>query len=246
MRAVILAGGRGTRLRPFTTSFPKPLMPVGDIPILEILLRQLKEHGVTEVTLLTGHLAYLLEGYFEDGRRLGLTIDYVREDRPLGTAGPLRQLAGSLVDDFFVMNGDLLTDMDFTALMARHRENGAPVTVSVHTRAEKIELGILNVDASGDVVGYDEKPTLKLDVSMGAYAMSPRALAEIPAGPYDMPQLILDLLAKGARVGSWRHEGFWLDIGRVDDYSRADRMFSENRAAFLPRQRSGHEARSAP
>ncbi|MCX4386387.1 nucleotidyltransferase family protein [Micromonospora peucetia] len=234
MRAVILAGGRGTRLRPFTTSFPKPLMPVGDMPILEILLRQLKSHGVTEVTLLTGHLAYLLEGYFEDGHRWGLKVDYLREERPLGTAGPLRQLAGSLVDDFFVMNGDLLTDLDFTSLMAQHRNAGAPVTVSVYSRPEKIDLGILQLDADGDVIGYDEKPTLKLDVSMGAYAMSPAALAEIPEGPYDMPQLILDLLGKGRRVTSRRHEGFWLDIGRVDDYSLANRMFTENPAGFLP------------
>ncbi|MFF5218995.1 NDP-sugar synthase [Micromonospora sp. NPDC000442] len=234
MRAVILAGGRGTRLRPFTTSFPKPLMPVGDLPILEILLRQLKAHGVDEVTLLTGHLAYLLEGYFEDGRRWGINIDYVREDQPLGTAGPLRQLADQLTDDFFVMNGDLLTDLDFTALMAQHRAGSATVTVSVHTRAEKIDLGVLKIDASGDLVGYEEKPTLKLDVSMGAYAMSPAALANIPAGPYDMPQLILDLLAKGQRIRSWRHQGFWLDIGRVDDYSLANKMFTENPSGFLP------------
>ncbi|MFG1775890.1 NDP-sugar synthase [Micromonospora sp. NPDC049048] len=234
MRAVVLAGGRGTRLRPFTTSFPKPLMPVGDMPILEILLRQLRSHGVTEVTLMTGHLAYLLEGYFEDGRRWGLSIDYIREERPLGTAGPLRRLAGNLVDDFFVMNGDLLTDLDFTSLMARHREAGAPVTVSVFSRPEKIELGILQLDDDGGVIGYDEKPTLKLDVSMGAYAMSPTALTEIPEGPYDMPQLILDLLRAGRPVSSWRHDGFWLDIGRVDDYSLANRMFAENPTGFLP------------
>jgi len=234
MRAVILAGGRGTRLRPFTTSFPKPLMPVGDMPILEILLRQLRAHGVTDVTLLTGHLAYLLEGYFEDGRRWGLNIDYIREESPLGTAGPLRQLAGTLVDDFFVMNGDLLTDLDFTSLMARHREAGAPVTVSVYSRPEKIDLGILQLDVDGEVIGYDEKPTLKLDVSMGAYAMSPAALAVIPEGPYDMPQLILDLLGTGQRVTSRQHEGFWLDIGRVDDYGLANRMFADNPAVFLP------------
>ncbi|MEV6365691.1 NTP transferase domain-containing protein [Micromonospora sp. WP24] len=234
MRAIILAGGRGTRLRPFTASFPKPLMPVGDIPILEILLRQLKAHGVVEVTLLTGHLAYLLEGYFEDGRRLGLRIDYVREEQPLGTAGPLRQLADTLRDDFLVMNGDLLTDLDFASLMAQHRGSGAPVTVSVYTRAEKIELGVLKVDESGDVVGYDEKPTLELDVSMGAYAMSPKALEQIPAGFYDMPQLIRDVLRRGGRVATWRHGGFWLDIGRVDDYSLANQKFAENPGDFLP------------
>lgn len=235
MRAVILAGGKGTRLRPFTTSFPKPLMPVGDIPILEVLLRQLHAHGVTEATLLTGHLAYLLEGYFSDGSALGMSIDYVREEAPRGTAGPLRQLAGKLDDDFFVMNGDLLTDLDFTDLLACHRSSGAAITVSTYRREEKIDLGVLKIDEeSGDVVGYDEKPTLHLDISMGVYAMSPSVLARVPDSYYDMPTLILDLLADGHRVNSRPHDGFWLDIGRVDDYARANEMFAENPAVFLP------------
>jgi len=220
-------------------------MPVGDIPILEILLRQLRAHEVTDVTLMTGHLAYLLEGYFEDGHRLGLKIQYLREEEPLGTAGPLRRLAGTLVDDFFVMNGDLLTDLDFSALMAHHRGSGALVTISTYLRAEKIDLGVLSVTDSGDVVGYDEKPTLDLTISMGAYAMSPRALAEIPSGPYDMPQLILDLLAKSRGVTSRRHQGFWLDIGRIDDYRLANERFAENPSAFLP-QRSSTAQPSRP
>ena len=237
MRAVILAGGKGTRLRPFTTSFPKPLMPVGDIPILEILLRQLRAHGVTEATLLTGHLAYLLEGYFSDGSTLGMRIDYLREEAPRGTAGPLRQLAGKLDDDFFVMNGDLLTDLDFTDLMTRHRAGGAPITVSTFCRQEKIDLGVLKIAEDGGVVGYDEKPTLNLDISMGVYAMAAPVLARIPDSYYDMPTLILDLLAAGERVNSRRHEGFWLDIGRVDDYARANEMFAENPSVFLPAER---------
>jgi NDP-sugar pyrophosphorylase family protein len=231
---VVLAGGRGTRLRPFTTSFPKPLMPVGDIPILEILLRQLHAHGVDQVTLLTGHLAYLLEGYFGEGGRLGLKIDYVREEQPLGTAGPLRQLAGHLTDDFFVMNGDLLTDLDFAGLMSQHRAGAAEVTVSTYTRHEKIDLGVLKIDDAGMVIGYDEKPTLDLDVSMGAYAMSPSALTIIPDGAYDMPQLVLDLLAAARPVASRRHNGFWLDIGRVDDYAKANEIFAADPRAFLP------------
>jgi NDP-sugar pyrophosphorylase family protein len=234
MRAVILAGGKGTRLRPFTTSFPKPLMPVGDLPILEILLRQLRSHGVTDVTLLTGHLAYLIEGYFTDGTALGLRVDYVREEAPLGTAGPLRQLAGKFDDDFFVMNGDLLTDLDFSELMRRHRGGGAPVTVCTYARTEKIELGVLHINDAGDVVGYEEKPTMQLDVSMGVYAMSPAVLDRIPARYYDMPHLILDLLAAGGRVGGHRHEGLWLDIGRPDDYGRAHQLLAENPSALLP------------
>ena len=234
MRAVILAGGKGTRLRPFTTSFPKPLMPVGDIPILEVLLRQLRAHGVTEATMLTGHLAYLLEGYFSDGTALGMRIDYLREEAPRGTAGPLHQLAGKLDDDFFVMNGDLLTDLNFTDLLDRHRDSGAGITVSTYRREEKIDLGVLKIAEDGGVVGYDEKPTLHLDISMGVYAMSPPVLARIPDTYYDMPTLILDLLAAGERVNSRPHDGFWLDIGRVDDYTRANEMFAENPAVFLP------------
>jgi NDP-mannose synthase len=239
MRAIVLAGGKGTRLKPFTTSFPKPLMPVGDLPILEILLCQLRAHGVAEVTLLTGHLAYLIEGYFADGAALGLHIDYVREDQPLGTAGPLRQLAGKIDDDFYVMNGDLLTDLDFSALMARHRASPATVTVCAYDRAEKIELGVLRIGDSDDVVGYDEKPTLRLDVSMGVYAMSPAVLDRIPAGYYDMPNLILDLLAAGQRVAAHRHGGLWLDIGRPDDYAQANQLFAENPGALLPGESRG-------
>ena len=234
MRAVILAGGLGTRLRPFTTSFPKPLMPLGEHPVLEILLRRLKVHGVEEVTLLTGHLAYLIESYFADGSGLGMAIDYVREDEPLGTAGPMRQLRGRITEDFLVMNGDLLTDVDFGALMRWHEQTGASATVSMYRREERLELGVLKVDAAGNVTGYDEKPTLSLDISMGLYALSPDVLERIPAGRYDMPQLIVDLLSDGRRVVGWPHSGLWFDIGRADDYASANEAFTRDPGAFLP------------
>jgi len=209
-------------------------MPIGDIPILEILLRQLKSHGVTDVTVLSGHLAYLLEGYFGDGSSFGLDVDYIREERPLGTAGPLRQLRGTITGDFLVMNGDLLTDVDFTALMDRHIAAQGAATVSVFRRQERIDLGVLSLDTTDGVIGYDEKPTLHFDVSMGLYAMSPRVLEAIPAEAYDMPQLILDLLAVGEPITGYRHEGFWLDIGRVDDYERANELFENDPLVFLP------------
>jgi NDP-mannose synthase len=174
------------------------------MPILEILLRQLRSHGVVDVTVLTGHLAYLLEGYFGDGTKLGMSVDYIREAEPLGTAGPLRQLVGRVDDDFFVMNGDLLTDIDFRALMKRHKQ----------------------------------KPTLHVNVSMGIYAMSPRVLVRIPDGHYDMPNLILDLLAAGEPVASWHHDGRWLDIGRPDDYDHANDLFRQFPDTLLPEQRA--------
>ena len=234
MRAVILAGGRGTRLRPFTAIFPKPLIPVGEMPILEIVLRQLKRHGVKDVTMLTGHLAYLLEGYFGDGRKLGMSVDYIRETEPLGTAGPLRQLAGRMDEDFFVLNGDLLADLDFSALMKRHLEAGCEVTVGTFSHAETIDLGVLRISDQDRVADYEEKPTLNYDVSMGIYAMSPRVLGRIPDGYYDMPTLILDLLSAGEPVASWRHTGHWLDIGRSDDYDLANDLFRQFEDKILP------------
>lgn len=234
MKAVILAGGRGTRLRPFTTIFPKPLVPIGDMPILEIVLRQLQRHGVEDVTILTGHLAYLLEGYFGDGAKVGISIDYIRETAPLGTAGPLRQLNGRMHDDFLVMNGDLLADLDYGALMKRHIEAGCEVTVGTFKHTEKIELGVLRISEEDRVVDYEEKPTLHYDVSMGVYAMSPRVLSRIPEGFYDMPVLILDLLSAGHPVASWRHDGHWLDIGRSDEYDMANELFSKFQDKILP------------
>jgi NDP-sugar pyrophosphorylase family protein len=210
------------------------LVPVGDVPILEILLRQLKAHGVKHVTVLTGHLAYLIEGYFGDGSSIELSIDYLHEDEPLGTAGPLRQLAGTIDSDFFVLNGDLLTDLDFATLMRGHRESGAAATVSTFARTEKIELGVLHIGPTGDVVGYEEKPTLSYHVSMGVYAMAPRVLDRVPPGYYDMPTLVTDLLADGERVASHRHNGRWLDIGRGDDYDEANRLFAADPGIFLP------------
>lgn len=235
MKAVVLAGGRGTRLQPLTTTFPKPLMPVGEMPILELLLRQLKAHGVDHVTLLTGHLAYLIESYFGDGSGIGIGVSYIREQEPLGTAGPLQALRGQMADDFLVMNGDLLTDVDYTALMDQHRRSQALITISTYRRDERIELGVLTYGSDGAITGYDEKPVLHLDISMGLYVLSPRALDHIPDGYYDMPFLIRDVLAAGERVVGRAHDGAWLDIGRLDDYAEANELFARDPEAFLPR-----------
>jgi NDP-mannose synthase len=223
MRAVILAGGKGTRLHPYTTVLPKPLMPVGDMPILELLVRQLREAGVNQVTLAVGHLASLISAYFGDGERFGVHIDYSMEQEPLGTAAPLR-LVDAPRDTFLVMNGDLLTDLDPNALIATHRDVGAVVTVGTYTREIRIDLGVVEANDVGEIEAYIEKPVHRYLVSMGIYAMEPDALRYIPSSEhFDLPDLVTALLASGRRVAHHHHQGYWLDIGRPEDYERAQR-----------------------
>lgn len=236
MQAVILAGGKGTRLRPFTVSFPKPLVPLGDKPVLEVLIRRLASFGVDRLTLAVGHLAPLIQAFFQDGSDLGVRITYSREPEPLGTAGPLA-LVPALDDDFLVVNGDLLTDLDFGALMAAHRASGASVTVARHTVDHQVALGVLDVDESGRLVRYTEKPTLRYDVSMGAYAFRLDVVRDfiLPGTPIDLPDLLQRLVAAGRTVQTFHHEGFWLDIGHPEDYARAQALYELDPGAFLGR-----------
>ncbi len=237
-RVVILAGGLGTRLRPYTTVIPKPLMPVGDRPILEIVLAQLRAHGFGRITIATGHLAELIEAFFGDGSRHGLTIDYFREDEPLGTVGALSLIDGLHDDHILVMNGDVLTDLNYSTLMADHISSGAAATISTHHRDVSISLGVLHFDDTVDaerVTDYSEKPTLKYEVSMGVYCFAPRALEHIPRGErLDFPDLVLKLIAAGETVRGWRSTDFWLDIGRTEDYEQAQEDFETLRERLLP------------
>lgn len=235
MKAVILAGGKGTRLAPYTKILPKPLMPIGDMPILEVLLRQLKAAGVNNVVITVGHLAALLRTYFNDGRELGLNISYSYEDKPLGTAGPLA-LVGGLTDTFFVMNGDVLTTMKFQELLQFHKSQGAVATIASHQRTVKIDLGVLQ-HADGDyrVTNYIEKPSYDYLVSMGIYVFEPEVLQFIPRNEYlDFPSLVLKLIAEGKKVCYLPHDGYWKDLGRADDYEQASQEFEALRNEFLP------------
>lgn len=233
-RAVILAGGKGTRLAPYTTVFPKPLMPLGETPILEIVLRQLAARGFSRATLAVGYLAELIEAFFGDGSKLGIAVDYSREQQPLGTAGPLALIAG-LDEPFLVMNGDILTTLDYGGFLAAHRESGAVASIATKARTTKIDFGIVESDEYGMITGYVEKPEHEYLVSMGVYAFSPGALAYIQPGErLDFPDLILRLLAAGERVRSVPFEGYWLDIGRHDDFARAQEEFAARRTEFLP------------
>ena len=234
MKAVILAGGKGTRLRPYTTVFPKPLVPVGDVPILEIVLRQLKRYGVTDITLAVGHLAELLQAFFGDGSKFGLNIDYSFEDKPLGTVGPLGLIDG-LDEDFLVLNGDLLTTLPFGDLMDTHKREDAAATIAVHRRDVRIDLGVLALDDASSVSEYIEKPTYHYQVSMGVYAFSPRILPLIPKDEYfDFPTLVNLLLQQGQKVYGYQSDHYWLDIGRPDDYQQAIDEFEAHRSEFLP------------
>ncbi|MGC8960710.1 MAG: nucleotidyltransferase family protein [Chloroflexia bacterium] len=234
MKAVILAGGRGRRLAPYTTVLPKPLMPIGDVPILEVVVRQLAHAGFGEITLAVGYLAELLMAYFGDGGKWGVRIRYSREERPLGTAGPLALVEG-LDEPFLAMNGDLLTNLDYRSLWDYHCSHEAVVTMATYTREVHIDLGIVQVDGQGWVCDYIEKPTYRHLVSTGIYIFDPAVLRYIPRGePLDLPDLIRKLLAAGERVAAYPFEGIWLDIGRPDDYERAVAEFASRRGEFLP------------
>ncbi len=233
MKAVILAGGKGARLAPYTKILPKPLMPIGDMPILEILLRQLKRHGVDEVILAVGHLAQLLEVFFQGGERLGMKIHYSYEDQPLGTAGPLSLVSG-LDDTFLVANGDVLTTLDFAALVADHQQSGAIATIAMNQRQVKVDLGVIQCNGSNEITGYLEKPTYDFHVSMGIYVFEPRVLAYIPFNQYlDFPDLVLRLIAVGERVRGYPYDGYWQDLGRPDDYEQAVDDFPTLKAHIL-------------
>jgi len=233
MLAVILAGGKGTRLKPFTMTIPKPLLPLGDVPVLEVVIRQLAREGFSRVVLTLGHMAPLFMAHFDTGERYGLRIDYVREPEPLGTAAPLRDLVDP-PDEFLVMNGDLLTDLSFAGLVEEHRRSGAAATIAVAAREEKIDYGVIEMKPDGAFLDYREKPVIPYYVSMGINVLSSRALGRIPRqGRFDMPDLILALHRAGDGVHCHRTNGYWQDIGRFDDYARASEDFVHDPERFL-------------
>jgi NDP-sugar pyrophosphorylase family protein len=234
MHAVILAGGKGVRLRPYTTRLPKPLMPIGDeFSILEIVLFQLSQQGFSGVTLAIGHLGQLIRAYIGDGARWGLQIDYANEDAPLGTMGPAVQALHRLPEEFLVMNGDILTDLRYGELLAAHRRSGDPLTVATYQREVKIDFGVLH-SKNSKIVQFTEKPTIDYRVSMGVYGLSRRALlGYCPGAPLGFDDLVLDLIRDGTPPGEYAFDGYWLDIGRPDDYDRANGEFDTIRSILL-------------
>ena len=218
---VVLAGGRGTRLAPYTSVLPKPLMPVGEQSILEIVVGQLADCGAQNVNFCVGYLAHLIRAVFDHRPRRDVEITYVYEEHALGTAAPLRLVSG-LDATFIVMNGDVLTTLDYRDLLRHHRQHGNMLTIATHNRSIKIDYGMLHLDVEAQVQGFEEKPEIVSPVSMGIYVMEPEVLEYIPKGtPFDFPDLVQALLAGSARVGAYRFGGMWFDIGRADDYQQA-------------------------
>ena len=236
-RAVIFAGGLGMRLRPYTAMLPKPLMPIGERPMLDIVLTQLGRHGFSHVTIATGHLAELVELFCGDGSRYGLRIDYFREEEPLGTVGSLA-FVGDLDQPFLTMNGDVLTDLDYGGLLREHVASGAAATIATKVQHVQVALGVLRFDdasAPDRCTGYDEKPTLDYEASMGVACWDPRVLGSIPRGErLDFPDLVLRLIGAGEVVRAHRSEAYWLDIGRHEDYETAMEEFEQVRDRILP------------
>ena len=236
MKAVVLAGGKGTRLAPYTHILPKPLMPIGDMPILEVMLKQMKRAGVSDVILTVGHLANLLRTFFLDGQQWGMNISYSYEEKPLGTAGPL-VLIENLDSTFLVTNGDILTTLDLKELVAFHKAQGGIATIAVHQRQVNVDLGVVQMNGDNLINGYFEKPTYDYTVSMGIYVFEPAVLKYIPFNVYlDFPELVLKMIDAGEKVVGYLFDGYWMDLGRTDDYARAAEDFSSMREKFLPEE----------
>jgi len=236
MRAIILAGGKGTRLAPFTGVFPKPLMPVGNAPILETIIRQLAHHGFTDIVLSVGHLADLIELYFGDGSRFGVELTYCEELEPLGTAGPLA-LVPPIGEPVLVMNADLLSSIDYGDLYRQHLKKRPALTIGLYPKEVKIDLGVLHVNGGEEVTDYVEKPTFSYRVSMGIYVMEPRTHEWIfrrGRRRFDLPDLVSLLITGAERVDAYKFEGYWLDIGKPADYEIACVEFERLREHFVP------------
>jgi len=222
MKAVILAGGKGTRLRPYTTAFPKPLVPIDDKPILEIVIKQLISNGIDDIIMAVGHLAEVIMAYFTDGEKFNTNIKYSWEKEPLGTVGALSLVKEELNETFLVMNGDVLSDIDYKKLINNHKQSGSIATIALVKRSVDIDFGVVELSNSNSIVDYHEKPTIDHPVSMGIYIFEPKIFDYIPEKErFDLPDLVKKLIKNGENVNGYLHDGYWLDIGRPEDYEKA-------------------------
>lgn len=224
--AVILAGGKGTRLKPYTISIPKPLVPVGEKPVMEIILIKLKENGFEKIIIAVNHMAELIQAYFGNGSKWGLKIIYSVEEIPLSTMGPLK-LIDNLPDDFLVMNGDVLTDLDINQFFKNHTDNKNILTIAAHKRTEKIDYGVLGTDGNNFLIEFNEKPEYSFLVSMGIYCLNRKTLDYIPSNEFfGFDHLMNSLIKSNEKPLVYEYDGYWLDIGRPSDYETAINDFN--------------------
>lgn len=221
-QAVLMCGGLGKRLRPWSYAIPKPMFPIGERPILELLLERLRLNGITEIYLALGYKAELIEASFRNGHHLGVSLHYVREDQPLGTAGALNLLREHLHGPFLMMNGDLVTRLDFRKLYAFHYGQGAEITVGTKEYTVQVPYGVID-DDNGRVTQLREKPSYSTRINAGIYVINLSALELLPAqGRYDATQLIQAAMDAERAVFSYPIHEYWLDIGRIEDYEKAN------------------------
>ena len=232
-RAIILAGGKGKRLRPYTLVLPKPLMPIGEYPILEVVVRQLIASGFDHITMALNHQANIIKAFFGDGSRWNIKIDYSLETKPLGTMGPLH-LIKDLPENFLIMNGDVLSDLDYGKFYDDHVKSGEIFSISAYERLDTIDYGVLDSDETGHLTGFREKPKYAFEVSMGVYMANSEILQYIPKDQdFGFDHLMLRLLDESRKVNVCKYKGIWLDIGRPSDYEQAIDTFAENKNLFL-------------
>jgi len=242
MRAVILAGGKGTRLKPYTITLPKPLVPVADEPILEIIIRNLRKQGIDELDICVNHMGHLIESYFGNGEEYGVKIKYSYERKALGTVAPIK-LIKDLPDNFIVMNGDVLTDLSYEDLFSEHKNSNAILTIATFQREENIDYGVIRIDDDGTIYDFGEKPKITLDVSMGVYAFNKRVFDYVPDdAPFGLDDLMQVLLKNKELVKAHQHSGYWMDIGRPSDYEQANedyKYFLEKTIVYQRKKKEG-------
>jgi len=239
MRAIVMAGGRGRRLEPYTSVIPKPLMPLGERPIIDVIVRQLIAAGIEQVTLAVGHLGGIIESWIRQEGGYGVPVDFAYEDAPLGTAGALGRVSPG-GQTFLALNGDILTTVSFESLLAFHREAGVIATVAANERVVDVEYGVLYAEDDGTLLRLEEKPQIRYTVSMGVYAFEPAILDYIEPGErVDFPELLERVMGRGQRVAAYRHDGYWRDIGNRSDYEDAIVDFQQDPGRFLPGSNAG-------